>query len=102
MPLPPRLFCDTSFFYACFDRSDVNHRRARSLAEGGLQRPENPFARCGVEILSIEAEKERLSQCGGRGRRVFCQRRGPDQSLSRSVHRTSHFQALLSRAPQEH
>lgn len=32
MPLPPRLFCDTSFFYACFDRNDVNHERAETLA----------------------------------------------------------------------
>ena len=33
MPLPPRLFCDTSFFYACLDRGDANHDRARALAE---------------------------------------------------------------------
>ena len=33
MPLPPRLFCDTSFFYACLDPRDVNHPRARILAE---------------------------------------------------------------------
>lgn len=32
MVLPPRLFCDTSFFYACFDRRDVNHREAGELA----------------------------------------------------------------------
>jgi predicted nucleic acid-binding protein len=32
MPLPPRLFCDTSYFYACFDRSDINHQGARALA----------------------------------------------------------------------
>lgn len=32
MPLPPRLFCDTSFFYACFDPNDINHRRAKILA----------------------------------------------------------------------
>jgi predicted nucleic acid-binding protein len=32
MALPPRLFCDTSFFYACFDPSDVNHSRAKTLA----------------------------------------------------------------------
>ncbi len=31
MALPPRLFCDTSFFYACFDPSDVNHRRAKAM-----------------------------------------------------------------------
>jgi predicted nucleic acid-binding protein len=31
MALPRRLFCDTSFFYACFDRSDINHPRARTL-----------------------------------------------------------------------
>lgn len=28
MALPPRLFCDTSFFYACLDSGDVNHVRA--------------------------------------------------------------------------
>ena len=33
MTLPPRLFCDTSFFYACLDRSDVNHSRAAQLIE---------------------------------------------------------------------
>ena len=33
MPLPPRLFCDTSFFYACLDRADANHDRGRALAE---------------------------------------------------------------------
>ena len=31
MRLPPQLFCDTSFFYACFDPRDTNHRRARAL-----------------------------------------------------------------------
>jgi predicted nucleic acid-binding protein len=31
MPLPPRLFCDTSFFYACLDPIDVNHRRATAI-----------------------------------------------------------------------
>ena len=33
MALPPRLFCDTSFFYACLDPRDVNHGRARGKAE---------------------------------------------------------------------
>jgi len=33
MVLPPQVFCDTSFFYACFDPSDVNHGRARALVE---------------------------------------------------------------------
>jgi predicted nucleic acid-binding protein len=38
MPLPGtsparRLFCDTSFFYACFDPGDVHHERARELLE---------------------------------------------------------------------
>ena len=32
MALPPRLFCDTSFFYACFDPRDVNHQQANSLS----------------------------------------------------------------------
>lgn len=32
MALPPRLFCDTSFFYACFDPQDVNHHRAEDLS----------------------------------------------------------------------
>jgi len=31
MALPPRLFCDTSFFYACFDPSDTNHERAKAI-----------------------------------------------------------------------
>ena len=33
MALPARLFCDTSFFYACFDQHDVNHERAKQLSE---------------------------------------------------------------------
>ena len=33
MALPARLFCDTSFFYACFDQRDVNHERARQTSE---------------------------------------------------------------------
>ncbi len=33
MALPPSLFCDTSFFYACFDPSDVNHRQAKALVK---------------------------------------------------------------------
>jgi predicted nucleic acid-binding protein len=33
MALPSRLFCDTSFFYACFDRRDVNHQSAGELSE---------------------------------------------------------------------
>lgn len=31
MPLPPRLFCDTSFFYASLDPADVNHERGREI-----------------------------------------------------------------------
>lgn len=31
MPLPRRVFCDTSFFYACFDPSDTYHARAKEL-----------------------------------------------------------------------
>ena len=33
MTFPPRVFCDTSFFYACLDPSDVNHFRAGQLIE---------------------------------------------------------------------
>lgn len=33
MALPTRLFCDTSFFYACFDPHDVNHEQARDLSD---------------------------------------------------------------------
>jgi predicted nucleic acid-binding protein len=31
MALPPTVFCDTSFLYACFDPRDVNHGRARAV-----------------------------------------------------------------------
>jgi predicted nucleic acid-binding protein len=31
--LPPRVFCDTSFFYACLDASDSNHEKAGNLIE---------------------------------------------------------------------
>lgn len=33
MALPRRLFCDTSFFYACLDRGDANHARATELVD---------------------------------------------------------------------
>jgi len=33
MALPNRLFCDTSFFYACFDPRDVNHDHADDLSK---------------------------------------------------------------------
>jgi uncharacterized protein len=32
MALPSRLFCDTSFFYACFDPRDINHHKAQELS----------------------------------------------------------------------
>lgn len=31
MPLPPRVFCDTSFFYACLDPRDAHHPDAHPL-----------------------------------------------------------------------
>jgi predicted nucleic acid-binding protein len=31
MALPARLFCDTSFFYACLDPRDANHGRAKAM-----------------------------------------------------------------------
>lgn len=37
MALPPRLFCDTSFFYACFDPRDVNHQRAEDLSAAAAE-----------------------------------------------------------------
>jgi predicted nucleic acid-binding protein len=36
MALPSRLFCDTSFFYACFDQRDVNHEQAKDLSEAAV------------------------------------------------------------------
>lgn len=33
MALPSRLFCDTSFFYACLDPDDSNHDRAEELTD---------------------------------------------------------------------
>ena len=38
MALPARLFCDTSFFYACLDPADVNHGRARVIVEDATAR----------------------------------------------------------------
>lgn len=31
MDLPGRLFCDTSYFYACLDPQDSNHNRAEEI-----------------------------------------------------------------------
>jgi len=31
MPLPPRVFCDTSFFHACLDGTDTHHEDAWPL-----------------------------------------------------------------------
>jgi predicted nucleic acid-binding protein len=36
MALPPRLFCDTSFFYACLDPDDTNHERAQELTADAI------------------------------------------------------------------
>lgn len=33
MALPSRVFCDTSFFYACLDPDDNNHDRAEELTD---------------------------------------------------------------------
>ena len=33
MALLPRLSCDTSFFYACFEPRDVDHHRANELSK---------------------------------------------------------------------
>src|SRR5437870_12694518 len=37
MALLPRLFCDTSFFYACFDPRDVNHQQAEALSTEAVE-----------------------------------------------------------------
>ena len=37
MTVPPRLFCDTSFFYACLDLSDVNHSVAARFVDEAAQ-----------------------------------------------------------------
>ena len=34
--LPPKVFCDTSFFYACLDPSDSNHEKAGKLIERAI------------------------------------------------------------------
>jgi predicted nucleic acid-binding protein len=31
VPLPPRVFCDTSFFHACLDPSDTHHPQTHEL-----------------------------------------------------------------------
>jgi hypothetical protein len=80
-----------------FDDPTDAVKRATDVRSLGFQCPENPLARCGIEVLSIEPEKERFSQCGRRRGRIFFQCRGPDQSLSRGVHGASHLQAFLSR-----
>lgn len=36
MALPDRLFCDTSFFYACLDVQDANHERAGELTADAI------------------------------------------------------------------
>ena len=36
MALPARLFCDTFFFYACFDHHDVNHEQAKDLSDNAV------------------------------------------------------------------
>jgi len=39
--LPGRVFCDTSYFYACADTDDMHHRRALALAgEAATRRTE--------------------------------------------------------------
>lgn len=38
MPLPSRVFCDTSYFYACADTDDTNYRAAVELAGEAARR----------------------------------------------------------------
>jgi predicted nucleic acid-binding protein len=33
MAVAARVFCDTFFFYACFDQHDVNHERAKQISD---------------------------------------------------------------------
>jgi antitoxin (DNA-binding transcriptional repressor) of toxin-antitoxin stability system len=40
--LPSRLFCDTSFFYACLDSNDANHERAEELNDEAAKRSHLP------------------------------------------------------------
>lgn len=44
MTLPRRLFCDTSFFYACLDPTDVNHDRAGQLIHDAAKSGSDFFA----------------------------------------------------------
>jgi predicted nucleic acid-binding protein len=37
-PFPGRVFCDTSYFYACGDIDDLHHRRAMALAAEAVRR----------------------------------------------------------------
>lgn len=37
MTLPRRIFCDTSFFYACLDPSDANHEAASALVQRAVE-----------------------------------------------------------------
>lgn len=72
MPLPPRLLCDTSFFYACFDRSDANHRRGFREALTFLTeiRPHLHIVNYGE---SVRTEAEQIFRQYGRDHRLsFC------------------------------
>jgi predicted nucleic acid-binding protein len=48
MALPGRLFCDTSFFYACFDRRDVNHELAGRLSADAAASASRFYVTCDV------------------------------------------------------
>ena len=53
MALPSRLFCDTSFFYACLDPTDSNHDRAAELTADAATSATSFFTRWDIVSETI-------------------------------------------------
>ena len=66
---PGRVFCDTSFFYACLDSRDVNHQAARKAAEAAANSRSMLF--CTWDIVSETATLLRYRANFGAARRFL-------------------------------
>ena len=66
---PARVFCDTSYFYACADTGDMYHRQALAMA-GEAVKPGLHVADYGAEV---RVEAEHVFRRHGRDHRLsFC------------------------------
>ena len=60
MPFPARVFCDTSFFYACLDPGDANHDRAEALVAEAVEAGCRLYTTWGIVGETVTLSRYRL------------------------------------------